>query len=327
MRNTAPDTGTFIHKNLIAALLLACVFTQGAFAAKPPKDPVVTLKKVDRIGTVAYGVDSGYESSYSLTVQRKNPGSASFFITVDGGLRGLYDPREASNGSSAIGYQIYDNLNDRNIIRSGSGINFPNVLTGIFSMPSANNESLSVSFAFSVPAGQPKPAGTYTDTITFTLYQGTPNDYDPASANSVSIDIAIRVEPSVSVVLAPAGGAWETGSEQFNLDLQTLTSYKQTVLSMVVKANIGYLIQFNSTNRGALVREGSIDELDRAPYTLAIDNAPVNLSIADSPSPLGAQSLAPDGVSSHILEITLGNVDTLRAGTYADAITVTVTAN
>lgn len=96
---------------------------------------------------------------------------------------------------------------------------------------------------------------------------------------------------------------------------------------MVVKANIGYLIQFNSTNRGALVREGSIDEPDRAPYTLAIDNAPVNLSIADSPSPLGAQSLAPDGVSSHILEITLGNVDTLRAGSYADAITVTVTAN
>lgn len=268
----------------------------------------------------SYASDSDFSKSFDFTVARQGQGDIDFFVTVDGGLLNSYEPRYAASGSNRIAYYIYDNLTDRNVLKSGTGVSAPNVISGGFTNPSSWYESATVGYSIFVPSGQFLPLGEYRDTLTFTLYTGTPDHYAPGSGVSMTVPVVLATERYLGVKLAPLGGSYNSGTSSYAVDFGRLVKGQKKDLAMLVSSTIYFDIAFSSSNQGNL---GLVGGSQRAPYVFRLNDSVVDLSSGWTVA-LQNETPTTSGERSYRIEVEIGNVDGLAKGTYKDSIVVNV---
>ena len=269
-----------------------------------------------------YSSSSSFSTSFNFSVARQGQGDIDFFVTVDGGLSNSFTPRYATSGTDRIEYYIYDNLTDRNILKAGSTIGTQDVISGGFNDPSSWYETTTASYSIFVPADQFLPLGEYRDTLTFTLYTGTPSNYNPSTAVSLSVPVVLATERYLALRLAAAGGTFASGTQAYTLNFGNLWEGQTKELDMIVSSTIYFDVAFSSANRGKLKQDGGSD---LAPYQFRLDDDTVDLS---SGWKLDLQNEGPTigGERAYRIQVEIGDVTGLDAGTYRDSITVSVMA-
>jgi hypothetical protein len=162
--------------------------------------------------------------------------------------------------------------------------------------------------------------GEYRDTLTFTLYTGTPDNYNPSTGVSLTAPVVLATERFLGMRLAPPGGTYESGSSNYALDFGMLEAGERKELDMIVSSTIYFDVSLASSHQGNLMMTGGSR---LAPYILRLDDEVVNLS---GGWVLALQNEAPttEGERPYRIEIEIGDVDELPAGAYADSITVSV---
>ena len=298
-----------------AAALLLVVLTTPILTAQ-----TATVYHIPGIYYQEYTPESSYSESFDFTVAQQGSGALDFFVTVDGGDAGSFDPRYATaSDGSQLRYYVYDNLNDRNILRSGTNLDSKEVITGSFSSGQSYAQKTK-SYAVFVPAGQYAANATYEDELTFTVYTGTPDNYDPTTAVTESVPITLAVPRSIAVRLNDPGGSFPGGNQTYSLDFGSLFDGETREIDLLVNSTVNYYVAFSSNNSGAMSRTGGSATVN---YTMLVDGSTVDLSSGYTEA-ISGESPTISGPRAYRMKITIGGVDGLPAGTYEDTVTIDV---
>ncbi|MFQ3619716.1 MAG: spore coat protein U domain-containing protein [Spirochaetales bacterium] len=270
-----------------------------------------------------YALDTELVLSATFNVRHRGV-AAQYFVTLSAGGSGSFETRRATGpGGVTLIYQIYDSATTRNILKDVSANpTYQEVISGSF--PQNNSwTSQENSFVVVVPPGQFPPAGTYTDTITLTLYQGTLNSYTQRAQRNVQIRITM---PSVmELCLVPPGVPFSTGTTTSLLDFGILEEGKNRAIDVVVRSNQVYSLSVLSQYGNAL---RIVDPTDTSTVPLQVKLNGASLLLPAGQVYGVATSAAPTPYSGvrYAFEFRVDTLDFPTAGEYSCVITFTLQA-
>lgn len=267
-----------------------------------------------------YDPDAGFSRELEFDVAQQGSGALDFFVTVDGGDTGSYNPRYATAPNGAqLEYYIYDNLSDRNVLRADGNPSSSQVITGSFSSGESYARRTR-SYAVYVPPGQYAANAQYEDELTFTVYTGTVDSFDPASAVTETATINLAVPKSISVRLNDPGGSFGAGQTAYLLDFGVLFGGEVEEVDLLVRSTVGYYVSFSSSNNGNLAR---LDGSATLPYSLEVDGNTIDLSSGYTRAITG-ESPTTGGPRTYTLSFTIGSIAGSPQGDYEETITIDV---
>ncbi len=281
------------------------------------------LQNVPNKITGTYTLDAELVLTGTLTVRHRGAAS-DYFVTFSAGGSGTFDPRQVSStGGSLLTYQIYDSAVSRNVLKDLSANPTPQeVLRGSFPFDARWNAQ-HLSFVVILPPGQFPPAGTYTDTITLTLYQGTLDSYTQKAQRSFQVQITM---PSVmELSLVPPGAPFSTGSTASTLDFGILEEGKTRAVDVIVRSNQVYTLSMLSQYGNAMQIMDPTDT-STVPLRVTLNSTPILLTPAQSyPIATAAPPTVYAGVR-YAFVFTVEPLDFPTAGNYSCIITFTLQA-
>lgn len=302
---------------ILLIALFGCLTVAGRAAAQ---DPSLSIHYMPNLDYQSYSSDQPVSVEKTFTVAKNGQGAVSFLIMADGGQANSFNPRYAAGpGGDEIEYYLYDNLSDQNVLMEGPNVAPENVITGSFGA-SSYYDSVDRTYAVYIPAGQFGTNDTYTDEVTFTLYEGTLENYDASTAKSYTATINIIPERSISVVITEPGAGYDTGSRDYTLNFGELAEGKREELDLHVLSSVTYTVAFSSANNGTLAREAGGSDV---PYTFSIDGESVDLSDGYS-TPLTEQSPTSGGPREYRMAFEIGALGTAIEGDYQESITIEI---
>jgi spore coat protein U-like protein len=281
------------------------------------------LKNVPNRVSGTYSLDT--ELIITATFSVRHRGSASeYFVTFSTGGSGTFYPRQASGpGGGVLAYQIYDTSTTRNILKDLSGNPAPQeVLHGSF--PDDNKwVSEDLSFVVIVPSGQFPPAGTYSDTVSLTLYQGTLGSYTQQAQQTFQVRITM---PSVmELSLVPPGAPFSASSTTSTLDFGILEIGKTQAVDVVVRSNQGYSL-FMVSQYGNVLRIVDPTDTSTVPVRVSLNGNPIALSPAQAYPITASSGPTSYGGVRYSFVFTVDTLDFPTAGNYSCVITFTLQA-
>jgi hypothetical protein len=170
-----------------------------------------------------------------------------------------------------------------------------------------------VPFEITVPSEWGLKAGSFSEQLELRLL-----DKSGAKIDSLLLTVEINIPQTVELRFVGATGNNEIAS----IHIGTLSATKgarSDPFGIRVWSTSGYRVNLSSDNRGQLIHAQNLDEF---PYELFFDNQRVNLGGGDEfvfPGP------TPSAGAVHLMRAEASPA-TVRAGDYADRITVSVTA-
>lgn len=174
-------------------------------------------------------------------------------------------------------------------------------------------------------AGQTPSSGSYSDQLTFNLYEMS-NGQPGRLLDSHTVSVQATVSGTIQSTLIVAGSRGDLGGRTATLDFGELETGKSLTFGLEVTGNTPYQVSLESQNRGHFAGQdaGILDA--RVGYTLTMDGRGVGLS---GPFDLPVSSPTDSGRRSneHSFEVRVGDTERALAGRYSDAITITVSAN
>jgi hypothetical protein len=183
----------------------------------------------------------------------------------------------------------------------------------IISYTPSNPQGVSVPFEISVPSEWGLQAGNYSEQLELSL-----RDVNDAVLDSLLLTVNINIPQAVALRIVGAAGSDEIA--RIHLGTVSATAIARSdPFGVRVWSTSGYRVNFSSENRGDLVHTGN---LDRFEYQLFFDNQPVDLAAGEE---FNFPSFTPPVGTVHNLRAQAGPA-TVRAGDYADRLTVSVTA-
>lgn len=261
--------------------------------------------------------ETPYVQTVNFTVQHIG-NAGPFFVTFSKNTPGQ-EPRLLRAGTETLAYQIYDTTTLANVLKDLPTATQNEVISGSF--PSGN-ETRTLSFVLAMPARQIRPAGTYADTVTVSLYSGTRAQYQ--LERSVAIQVTAPVPQLVGLALVPTGGGFAPEATAHLLEFGSLAAGRELGLDLRVRSNAGYSVSLQSQNGGVL-RHATVPT-DTVPYTLEIGGAPVLLGTqAEVFLTRRGVITGPNG-EPHPILVRLGAPGEAGAGRYTDIVTITVRA-
>ena len=283
--------------------------------------------RFDNVGDPTFGGNGGrgydpFASTNGLTavdisVRNKNKNNCTFFITVSTGQAGSYN-RIASNGSSTLRYNVYGGPSAGDLpLRDISEATRSTVLSGSLN----GKETVTLRYYIDVPALQIVAQGDYRDTLEFSLYSGSQQDYQ--REDNQNIRITVPVIPVIDVEIAAGGVRLPLEGASVVLDFGNLEPRESRDFNLFVRGNAPYRVEIDSENRGVLRLEDFATDHNTIPYEVAIDGSRRTLS---QPLLLSYGTIA-SGAREYRGRITIGDFDTVLRGTYSDVLTISVTAN
>jgi len=302
-----------------AAVALVALFLAGpldVFAGGIGEDP--SLETVPAGISVDYDVLADSIVTEEFSVRGNNVDYGVGFS--EGG--GTYDDRRAVGpGGSSLQYQILTSVSDGTVVKDldgapdGSGLITGSIPFGL------ERTTVTDMFDVIVYQGQLRTPGTYTDTVTLTLYN---TDDTAAYVEETLVPIAVYVAPFVELSIVDPGGGFDADADNVLLDFGSLVEGLRRSLDLLIRGNVDYEVTVDSMNRGVMAMIPATFN-DAVPYTLEVDGAPQDLSggttrvlTGNGPTPLGG--------NRHTLEFEIGSVEGATSGTYEDNLTITVTA-
>lgn len=302
-------------------ILVWCLWLLGAQAAQSQLR--LEADNVDWRGAtrVAYDVfDSGeYAQTVYFKVRLTGP-PVPFFVTF-GNLGATGSGRLATQGGVSLGYEIYDSVIRRTVLRDLPNATASEVLSGVFG---PGEETKELSYVVLVPPEQMKPSGFYTQQIRITLYQGTRDNFVEKDAKTVSF--SIRVDSVAEISLGEPGAPFDAKAKSHHLDFQDMGKNKAKAMDMRLRSNAGYHVTIGSENGGVMK---NLDPRHPAtiPYTLQINRSPVSLGRTAQTVLARASRLTDRNGDRHELLVTIGQADNAPAGKYQDILSVTIVSD
>ena len=266
----------------------------------------------------------------TVTVEHEGAAVPSWFIAVTAGAAGVFDPRELSQGTDAVLYQIYGSAPPSSDILKAppSVLTAANVITSsAFGSVAATPELESFTLYVSVPAGQFQPSGEYTDAVELRLYEG---DYADAGTHVLADTANVNVTGRMAEIVDIAADR-EPGIRSMNL---TTTVAGRLIATVRERSNsrTGYTVTLTSANLAADTSGATqpflahVSAAATLPYSLTYGGSPAGSWT--SGSALVTDSLAitaPEWISRE-LRISYSGSPTLAAGDYEDQIILTISA-
>lgn len=216
-----------------------------------------------------------------------------------------------ASAGDPISYSIIDLTNSQDVTpRAGRSQYTP----GQREIVLAPQASETLTYRLALTADDVRTDGTFTQDISVEA-----QDAQAVAFGGMRLLVGVRVVPSARIGLA---GAYQMSDGRALVDLGELRPGLAAVpLNLHVSSTGRYTVSVSSANAGRL-RLG--DTLWYVPYTMAMGGDTMNLA-GDSKSSAGAQGTG--NLRGTIpIEFFIGNTDRLRAGTYRDTVTLSVTA-
>jgi spore coat protein U-like protein len=261
------------------------------------------------------------EENFDVTYDNGDEGN--FFVTFSKGNASNYN-RYANCGAQTINYQIFDSLNRANVLKEiPEASNNSDVLAGIIN---ANDSSpFSMQYYIGIPPQQIVAPGTYTDSFTVSVYEGTIGG-SRTLAGSATVNLSIVISSVVDVSLVESGSSFDEADVTENINFGVLNQGDHQEFDLVIRGNSSYAISLQSANGQKLKNENPSISTDIS-YTLEIDSNQVNLTNGNPVQVATGSGQTPITGSAHPISITIGDVSGKVDGTYSDSITVTTTSN
>ncbi len=280
-------------------------------------------------GSAAYNPfdSTTYNQTISFDVTGGGSGGlCNYFLTLGAGGSANATQRILTQGATTMNYNVYLDSTNTTVLKDFSAASLTSIIVGTFANNSSNVTNHHT-ISWTITPLQVKAATTsyLTDTATLTLYTGILNIL-PVQVDSKALTFQTKVDSSVDLSLVPSGIPFNLSSTQQTVDFGNMVSGTAKGFDMVIRSNDGYKITLTSANKQKMAYQGAAT--DKVSYTLKVNGAAVNLSAGTPVSPVAITGTTNStGVAVPVV-VTLGALTgTETAGTYKDAITVTVSAN
>ena len=271
-----------------------------------------------------YNPTTGLIANQRLVVQHRGPAS-DFFVTISAGQSGTFANRELRDGSgNTLTYQLYKTTALQDVVKDLSASpTQAEVLTA--TAPEYTGfltEALDVPYVIHIPPGQTLSAGTYTDSLTLTLYSGSFGSGVQEDTGTLSVDGPVNA--TVTIVLVAPGDPWPTYAFQETadqtMDFGELTAGESLGYDLLVESNASFSIALSSANAGAMAHTDPA-ETTVVPYSLTFDSGLVDLSTG------GDVTVGSSPGFRYPIVVTIEDYGAASQGSYEDVVTITVTAN
>lgn len=182
----------------------------------------------------------------------------------------------------------------------------------------------STTYQLTFPSGQSPLAGDWViEVAAYTFYSrqfiGCPGFTAGSNYQRVFSALSFNYKVPYSASLNVTGGT-SSGSINFN-GVNGLKTGEKKAINLNLNANGPYKIRIDSLNNGFLKHQTAGFETELIPYTATLGGTTIVEGTALS------SSSATTGTENKAFEITVGNTDNARQGTYRDTITVTISQN
>jgi len=263
----------------------------------------------------------------TVTIEDKNKKECDYAVTFTSGGGSSYQ-RRIESGANSLRYQLYKDAGLTQVLKDVPDItNSTEYITGYF--PDGATATQTVTFYVQIPldlATQPaiRPAGTYSDSFSVKVWQGTYPAFTSNLKDSKGINISATIQKLIELSLVNSGGAFNSAQTNYSVLFGTLpTSGATQGFDLLVRSNAGFSVSLSSQNNGKLKHSSANSTVD---YNLSVNSAPVSLVNSQTlpvqvASGSGQTSL---GGATHAMSITTGTTDLSIAGSYQDLITVTI---
>ncbi len=186
------------------------------------------------------------------------------------------------------------------------------------SITSPNSGTTPLEYYIRVPKEQVVLPGTYSDTITATLYEGLYTSVNPVEIYSESITINIPVAYMAELSLIDTDFA---GPVSHNQDLGSLYEGYTYDFHLYARSNKGYKLYCQSENESKLIGQTTSKEIS---YSFTVDASPVNLNSVDRVLMLTYSSSTNSSGNDQQCVLTVGECAHAFADTYEDCLTFTI---
>lgn len=264
----------------------------------------------------------------TLNVRSKDE-AGDYFITFSAGVSGDFSQRELRSGAEVMYYNIYNNSNERTVLKDlSANPSSSEVLQGTITTDelAETNGWLSHTHSYIIilDRDQFPAAGTYEDTVvTVTLYTGVPGSSQ--KVDQETLKISMTMNPVLEMAIVQDGAPLDTSDPNLTLDFGTLFAGAVREADLVVRSNSYYGVNLRSEQGGVMSIQDTSDT-STVPYILNVDGAAKSLAAGiDEPV---TSSAAPTGITGEIydMSVEIQEFGMATEGTYADIITITVSA-
>lgn len=299
--------------------LSACAFLL-SLALKSVSAAAATCSGLSFTTNSVVGFNSSSAQTVALNTSRQNNNAGcSYFYTFSRGLSPSYS-RALYNSGYTLSYQLYVKFPYANILEDIPEATQNNIVANSFSAksgPTLNQDSYrAVLASVSYP-----PFGLYCDSVTISLYSGSLSSHSLAQQANVSL--CYYSQRQIDVSLVQKGGAFNVNASSLALDFGVLTVNATQTFDLVIMNNVGFTISLASANGGYLIQSGGRSKIL---YSTTVNGQAANLAAGGAQVASGSLSVPAVPVRFPVT-ITIGDPSKALAGTYTDAMTVTVTAS
>ena len=270
-------------------------------------------------GTAGYNPfdNNAYPNTVNFTIMKNHPGVDPYAVTAGvSSTSGTYN-RKLACGSSLLNYQIYTTAAMNYVLKQPAAAVPSEVISGTCSLPKPYY--IPLSFVVVISPGQVVPPGTYTDTVTVSIYQSYNDNGVPMTSATITIQAVVSTYDAMCLV--STGGAW-TGSTSQNMDFGTLTAGETVGCDLLVQHTGNCMLAFSSGNGGVL-KQNPLSVPDQISYSFQLNGSVLDLKTTGTLS-LSGQS--PNGGTRLPISVQIGDIGWVTDGTYQDQIMITITA-
>lgn len=285
--------------------------------------------------SVTINWDIGFSTkAIQFTLQKTNVPACNYWIGFSKGSAASAASRRLTFGAAVLPYQLYkDNTLTKVLMDSIDGpiISEDNVIKGGFS--EGANLTQTLLYFLNIPSsGSISPTlarnGTYTDTFTMFLYEGSdPTIPNPVAVGSSTILATVTVPSIIKMSLVSPGAPFDESATSRSIDFGSLSPGLSGQFDLRLYTNAGFTVTFSSENNGSLKSPNNSTGVG-VPYSFYVNGDILNLTNS-AQSPViglsGSGQTTLEGLG-YPIRVRIGNFSTLiRGGIVRDVITMTAT--
>jgi spore coat protein U-like protein len=283
-------------------------------------------------GSLALNASSAFGSQeyLSFTIEHEGAAISDWFVTLSRGQAPSFDPRVMSRGADRLNYQVTgeDPPSSKIIMDTSVSLTADHVISSSdFNAFAAALEQQGFDMVVHIPEGQFTTAGEYLDTVTLSLYTGTPElPGTHVLADTAMVAFCGRVARLLDIACEREAGITSLDLTADLVDHQIATVYETS------NADPGYTVTVTSLNLAALSagHSGPYFRHESGGSTLSYDlsygGAAVSGWAGGSALVTDSAGITPAGGTPRIVTLTYSGDGSLSAGTYQDILTFTIAA-
>ncbi len=279
-------------------------------------------------GTNTYDVTDDHNRKqvidFKITYRPHNNRRLHYFVTCGkGGAQSASYDRKLYKGTDSLDYQIYINNATTKIFKEFPEASVNNdVING--RTPKGNSGSskeIDKKFRVRIPKLQLVPAGTYTDSFTMRLYEGTVGG-SSTEEDFINVNFTTDVAEMLELSILDPGESFDPAKSSYLADFGSFSTAASIFCDLRVRSNAGYSISLNSDNAGRMKRVSAFEAY--FPYQFKLDNNLIDLSqgTIEIANATGLTSYNGDLFSIEIYADPVSS--SVVAGSYRDDLTITV---